>query len=65
MTPIITKSLMSNRWYVVTRYKTLRDGRVVAREKYDVTERIEEIIHQQLAIERFLESKRQSSGGGR
>ncbi len=40
MTPLICFSDLTKRFYVVTRYKDLGDGKIQAQIKYDVTDQI-------------------------
>lgn len=44
MKPMIMYSDMTDRWYIVTRYKDLGEGKFRAQTKYDVTDQMQEII---------------------
>lgn len=46
MDPQIVFSEMTGRWYIATRYKKMLDGKMVASRKFDVTERINEILEE-------------------
>ena len=43
-TPLIMQGCLSGKWYVVTKYKTLENGNIKSKEKFDVTDRVLEII---------------------
>jgi hypothetical protein len=43
-TPLIMQGCLSGKWYVVTKYKQLGGDKVQSLEKFDVTDRILEIV---------------------
>lgn len=50
-TPLIMQGCLSGKWYVITKYKQEGD-RIKALEKFDVTDRILEIITEALQDQR-------------
>ncbi len=44
MKPLILRSDLTNRWYIVTDYKEMGNGKFQAKKKYDVTEQIKPIL---------------------
>lgn len=47
-TPVVTKSELTDRFYVVTSYEVLSNGVIRAKRKFDVTDQIESLANKGL-----------------
>ncbi len=43
-TPLIMQGCLTGKWYIVTKYKQLKGDKIQALEKFDVTDRVLEIV---------------------